>query len=140
MTHHKSKTLAAWLAVMGGCVGAHRFYLHGFKDLWGYVWLIPTSLGLYGVQRALELGQDDHLAWALIPWAGLSFSGACLAALIYGLMPDEKWNQHFNPQSPQHQTGWFTIFAVVMALLLGTTALISTIAFSGQRFFEYRLD
>ena len=40
----KSKTTAAWLAFVGGPLGLHRFYLHGFWDLPG--WLLPVSLTL----------------------------------------------------------------------------------------------
>ena len=35
----KSKTLATWLAFLGGPLGLHRFYLHGARDLLG--WLLP---------------------------------------------------------------------------------------------------
>ena len=28
----KNKTLATWLAFLGGPLGLHRFYLHGFGD------------------------------------------------------------------------------------------------------------
>ena len=39
--------------------------------------------------------------------------------------------------APAGQTSWLTIGAVVVALLIGTTALMSTLAFSFQRYFEY---
>ena len=35
--HYKSKTLATWIAVLGGSLGLHRFYLHGFRDAWGFM-------------------------------------------------------------------------------------------------------
>jgi hypothetical protein len=139
MPAYKSKTLATWIAFLGGGMGFHRFYLHGLRDVWGWLWIIPTLVGSYGFRRAMALGQDDHLAWALIPLLGISLSAAALAALIYGLMPDEKWNAKFNPQGPKHQTGWPTIIGVVLALLVGAAILMSTIAFSGQRFFEYQV-
>src|SRR5690606_31275326 len=89
---YKSKTLAAWIALIGGSLGLHRFYLRGFKDTWGWLHPWPTLMGLYGVERMGQLGQDDHLAWLLIPLLGLMLSGTMLVAIIYGLMPDEKWN------------------------------------------------
>ena len=67
---YKSNTLATWIALIGGSLGLHRFYLHGFRDPWGWLFAWPTLLGLYGVQRMRELGQDDQLAWALIPLLG----------------------------------------------------------------------
>ena len=58
----KSKTLATWIALIGGSLGLHRFYLHGFRDPWGWLFPLPTLVGLYGVQRMRLLGQDDRLA------------------------------------------------------------------------------
>ena len=137
MQGYKSKTLATWLAFVGGGLGLHRFYLHGLRDVWGWLWAVATLVGLQGLQRHLDVGQDDHVAWALLPVLGLSLSAAALAAIVYGLMPDEKWNARFNPQSPAHEAGWLTVFGVVLALLVGAGILMSTIAFSAQRYFEY---
>jgi hypothetical protein len=138
--HYKSKTLATWIAVIGGSVGLHRFYLHGFRDVWGWLHGAPTLIGLYGVQRMNELGQDDKLAWALIPLLGFALAAAMLAAIVYGLTPDEKWDLSHNPGAPVQATGWGAVLGVVLALLLGATALMATVAFSGQRFFEYQVE
>lgn len=140
MDGYKSKTLATWMAFLGGGLGLHRFYLYGLRDAWGWLWTIPTLVGTIGLRRFLELGQEDHLAWLLMPLLGLSLSAGALAALVYGLMPDDKWNARFNPQGPAHQTGWTTIFGVVLALLVGATVLVSTIAASGQWYFEYQAE
>jgi hypothetical protein len=63
-----------------------------------------------------------------------------LAAIVYGLTPDEKWNARFNPQEREHHTGWAVVVALVVSLLAGATVLMSTIAFSGQRYFEYQIE
>lgn len=140
MNGYKSKTLAAWIALLAGSLGLHRFYLHGFGDRWGWLHPWPTLLGAWGLLRMQQLGQDDRLAWALIPLAGLMVAQGALWAILYGLMPDERWNARFNPQGPEHKTGWSTVFAVVLALMLGAAVLMATIAFSGQRYFEYQID
>jgi hypothetical protein len=36
-------------------------------------------------------------------------------------------------------SGWGVIFAVVLCLLVGAAVLMATIAFSGQRYFEYQI-
>ena len=66
----KSKTAATWLAFLGGGLGLHRFYLFGLRDRIGWLLPIPTLLGLYGIRRVLQNGQDvnlsqiqDGLAW-----------------------------------------------------------------------------
>ena len=133
----KSKTLATWVALVGGSLGLHRFYLHGLRDVWGWLHPWPTLLGLYGVQRMQDFGQDDHVSWALIPLLGLMLSGTMLLAIVYGLTPDEKWNARLNPNGPACRSGWAAIIGVVLALLIGAGVLMATIAFSGQRYFEY---
>ena len=136
----KSKTLATWVAVLGGAFGLHRFYLHGFKDTAGWLFAWPTLAGLYGVQRMRHLGGDDHLAWVLIPLLGLTLAVAMVSALVIGLTPDEQWNARFNPAGRLHHTSWLTIIGVVAALSLGAGVLMATLAFSAQRYFEYQAE
>jgi hypothetical protein len=132
----RSKTLATWAALLGGSLGLHRFYLYGLRDRWGWLHPWPTLVGLYGVLRMRELGQDDRLAWVLIPLLGLMLAGTMLAAIVYGLTPDEKWNARFNPEAPAPASGWAALIGVVLALAVGGGVLMATIAFSAQRYFE----
>lgn len=140
----KNKTLAAWIAFIGGPLGLHRFYLHGFSDKLGWMLPLPTLLGLYGVHRARTLGLDDLLSWWLIPLLGFTMAGCALTAIVYGLMTAEKWNQRFNPaapaDAPSGQTNWFTIGALATSLLVGTTVLMASLAFSFQHYFEYQVE
>jgi hypothetical protein len=133
----RSKTLATWLAIIGGSLGIHRFYLHGFRDLPGWLHPLPTVVGFFGVLRMRSLGQDDQLAWLLLPWLGCSISAAMLAAIIYGLTPDEQWNARFNVGAPESRSGWGAVVGAMLALLIGACVLMSTIAFVAQRYFEY---
>lgn len=140
MTHYKSKTLATWLALVGGSLGLHRLYLHGWRDTVAWLHLMPTLAGMVGVQRALALGQDDRLAWLLLPLLGLMLSQAALCAIVYGLTPDERWDARHNPGSPVRATRWGPVLGVIAALMIGATALMATIAYSGQRFFEWQIE
>lgn len=140
----KNKTLATWLAFWGGPMGMHRFYMYGFKDLGAWALPIPTALGFYGLERVQQFGQDDTLSWMLIPFLGFTIAGCALNAIIYGLMPIDKWNARFNPEadglSPAGRTHWGTIIGVVVALLFGTTVMMSSLVFSLQRYFEYQIE
>jgi hypothetical protein len=140
----KNKTLAAWLAFVGGPLGLHRFYLHGLTDWLGWLLPIPTALGLYGLQRVQQYGQDDLWSWVLIPLLGFTIALCALTAIVYGLSTPEKWNAWFNPTLPEAaapgQTNWLTIGAVVLSLFIGTTCLMSSIVFSFQRYFEYQIE
>ena len=140
MQRYKSKTLSTWIALIGGSFGLHRFYLHGPRDTLAWLHAVPTLVGLAGLQRAIELGQDDQLAWLLLPVLGLMFSQAALCAIVYGLTPDERWDARHNPQLPARATTWGPILGVIAALLIGATALMASIAYGGQRFFEWQVE
>lgn len=140
----KNKTLAAWLAFLGGPLGLHRFYLYGLSDLTGWLLPIPSALGWYGVQRVRLFGVDDPLSWVLIPLLGFTIAACGLTAIVYALTSPEKWNARFNPgaaaDAAAGHTQWLTIAAIVCALLVGATALMASIAFSFQRYFEYQIE
>ncbi len=136
----RSKTLATWIAFIAGSLGLHRVYLYGWRDLraWLHPW--PTLLGIYGVHRMRSLGQDDMLAWALIPLLGLMLAGGMLTAIVYGLTSDEAWNARHNPGRSAPASGWAVVIGVALALMTGAGVLMATLAFSGQRYFEYQVE
>jgi len=140
----KNKTFATWLTFVAGPLGLHRFYLRGLGDTLGWLLPVPTALGLYGIERILKYGVDDPWSWVLVPLLGFSIAGCALNAIVYGLMTQERWNARFNPQAPADaaagQTSWLTIGAVAAALLIGAAVLLSSIAFSFQRYFEYQIE
>jgi hypothetical protein len=136
----KHKAVATWLALIAGVFGLHRFYLHGLKDRWAWLFPLPTLLGLVGLQRMNALGQDDRLAWLLLPLLGISLVAALLGGIVYGLMPDERWNARFNAAGAAQPSGWGAVIGVVLCLFIGGTALMATIAFSAQRYFEAQAD
>jgi hypothetical protein len=135
---YKSKTLATWIALLGGSLGLHRVYLHGCADRWAWIFPVPTLLGAYGVLRARMHGLDDTLSWLLIPLLGFMLAGTMLHAIVLGLTPDDAWNERFNLHGRAHRSGWWTVLGVVASLALGAAALMATLAFSAQRFFEYQ--
>jgi hypothetical protein len=137
--NYRSKTIAAWLALVAGAVGAHRFYLHGPRDLLGWACLPPTLAGAAGVLRMRALGQDDHVAWALIPLLGLTLSLGALAAIVIALTPDDAWAARRNPGQAVVPTAWGAVLAAIAALFLGGIVLMGTIAFSMEKFFEWQL-
>ena len=140
----KNKTLAVCLALLGGALGLHRFYLRGLGDWVGWLHPIPAALGLWGVDRVLLYGQDDKLSWVLIPLLGATIAASCLMAIVYALTDREKWNRQFNPglaaEAASGGTNWLTIGALVVALLVGTIALMGSLAFGFQRYFEYQVE
>ena len=135
----RSKTVATWLALLGGLAGLHRFYLHGWRDALGWLHPLLSAVGLVGVLRMRNLGQDDHAAWLLIPLFGLMVAVVMLTTIVLGLTPDARWaERHGAPGSPVQATGWAPVLAAIAALMVGGAALMGTLAFAGQMFFEYQ--
>jgi hypothetical protein len=137
---YRSKTLATWLGVIAGALGAQRFYLHGARDLLAWLHPVPTLIGLWGAWRMYTLGQDDRLAWLLVPVLGVMLSVSMLAAIVSALTPDARWDARYNPGYPPRRTGWGPVLGAIVALLAGGIVLMGTIAFSGQRFFEWQMQ
>jgi len=71
---------------------------------------------------------------------GLAVSAGMLAAVVFGLTPDETWAKRYHPQTAGRVSGWPEVIGVVVALAIGATALIATIAFCAQRYFEYQAE
>ena len=104
----KRKTVATWLALLLGPLGAHWFYLDRKKLGILYLVLFPVSFFASGID-----------------------------AMRMGLMPDERWNQTHNPDLPVDtpQTTGLTVTAVALALGAWVTVLMSTLAIVFQWYF-----
>ncbi len=140
----KNKTLATWLSLIGGPLGLHRWYLFGLRD--GFLWAhaAMTLLGLLGLQRLMDFGVDDMLSWWLLPLLGFSIAWSCLEALIHGLTSPEAWNRRFHPDAseahPAGLTNWITVVAIVLSLMVGSTALLSGLVLTFQHYFEAQVQ
>ena len=135
----RSKVIATWLAILGGSVGLHRFYLRGPTDRLAWLHVVAALIGGYGFLRLRDWGIDDWLGSALVPLLGLSIAAAMLAAIVFGLMPGDQWRAKFGGTGAAGQTTWATVTGAALALALGATAAVAAIAFAVQRFFEWQI-
>jgi Na+(H+)/acetate symporter ActP len=141
----KNKSWVCWLSLLGGPFGLARFFMFGLRDSVGWALLFMSLLGIYGFERAQSFGLDDPLSWWLVPLLGLSIAISAMHTLYWGLMSAENWNMTYNPgledaQARQGKTNWLTVGALVLALMLGTTALLSSLAYGFQRYFESQIE
>jgi TM2 domain-containing membrane protein YozV len=137
----RSKTITAALAFFLGSLGAHRFYLYGKRDMYGWLHLLGTVLGIPGVLLLAGSERTSALGWVLAMPGAISLFAAFLAAMVYGLRPDEKWDAQFNPQSQQHsRSGWAVIFVVIFSLFIGAMLLMSGLAVAFQTYFESQVQ
>ena len=136
-TPARSKTIATWLALLGGSLGLHRFYLLGWRDPWAWLHPWPTLVGAYGFWRMRTFGVDDARGSALVPLLGIMLAATMLQAIVYGLTSDERWAaRHGAPRGGA--PAWPLVLAVIIALAAGASIAVATIAFTAQRYFEGR--
>ncbi len=136
LARSRSKAVATWLALAGGSLGVHRFYLHGWGDAWAWLHPLPTLLGAYGFWRMRELGVDDACGSLLVPLLGVMLAATMLQAIVYGLTSDEHWAARYGAARSSARSTTFV--AVAVALALGVSIAVATIAFTAQRYFESR--
>ncbi|MBJ7311791.1 NINE protein [Rugamonas sp. CCM 8940] len=121
---HKNKTFATLLGFLLGGLGAHRFYLRGAKDVWG--WLHLACLPAAVLVAVAAPGADWF--YQIMPMT-LSVLIGFLEALVLGLMSDEKWDAGFNQGSGrQSDSTWPLALILVATLMLGAGGLIATIS------------
>jgi hypothetical protein len=120
----KNKTLATLIALILGMLGAHRFYLNGITDRWGWLHVasLPASAALLSVRPE----------WPLLFFAAplvLSMLIASIETFVIGLMPDDKWDERYNPQTDTPtDTRWPVPLMMVLNLFYGATLLLIVIA------------
>lgn len=133
----RSKTITAALAFFLGSLGAHRFYLYGKRDIYGWAHLLGTLIGIPGAMLVVASERTSVLGWVLAFPGAVSLLAAFLAAIVYGLRPDEKWDAQFNAQTQRKsRSGWTVIFIVIFSLLIGAFLLMTGLAISFQTYFE----
>ena len=149
-----SKTLATWVAVIGGSLGLHHVYLGRHRWL-AALYPLPTLVGLGGAARMRALGVDDRLSWLLVPWLGVTITAGMLCAIVIGLTTDARWARRYaggpasappatdgtdddeQPPPGLVRTGWGPVLGVIVGLMVGGGVLMGTIAFSVQKLFEW---
>ncbi|MBC8747650.1 NINE protein [Paraburkholderia podalyriae] len=137
----RSKTLTAALALLFGSLGAHRFYLYGTRDIYGWAHLVGTLIGVPGVMLLIATERASILGWVLASIGAVSLFAAFLAALVYGLRPDQKWDAQFNAYTQRKsRSGWAVIFVVIFSLLIGAFLLMTGLALAFQTYFESQIE
>ncbi len=138
MTRAPSKTLAAWLGLVAGAVGAARVYLHGWGDRWAWVHLAAAAAGGYGAWRMRHLGVDDRIGSVLVPLLGVSLAAALLSAIVTALTAESRWHA-LHGAAADGRTGPLAVLAAVFSLAGGAIVGIATIVFVIQRAFEWTM-
>lgn len=99
--------------------------------------MIGTALGIPGVFLLIASERTSALGWVLAVPGAVSLLAAFLAAIVYGLRTDQKWDAQFNAgQTSRSRSGWGVIFVVIFSLFIGALLLMSGLAVTFQTYFE----
>ncbi|AJC21803.1 TM2 domain-containing protein [Pandoraea pulmonicola] len=134
---YKSKTLTAGLAMLFGTIGLHRFYLYGLRDRFGWAHIVGSACGIAGWGLLVTSELRSPAGWVLTILGAISLFSAFLAAIVYGLRPDERWNAQFNPSARQKsRSGWTAVIIVAVSLFVGAMLMMVGFAVAFQTYFE----
>ncbi len=139
-TRGKSKLITVALAFLFGSLGAHRFYLKGPGDKFGWAHLIGTVAGVIGIAWLMIGVGNTALNWVFAVAGGISLTSAFLTAIVFGLRPDEKWDARYNPHGAPTRSGWPVVILIILSLMIGTGLLMAGLAISFQTFFESQVE
>ncbi|WP_229414587.1 TM2 domain-containing protein [Zemynaea arenosa] len=124
MPRHRNKTLATFLGLFLGSLGAHRFYLRSPVDRLGLLHLMSVPV------CGLILGLAPHVDpfYKLLPLL-ISGIAAFLETLVIGLTSDEKFDAAYNAGSArQSDSSWPLALLLVLTLAVGATTVIATLS------------
>lgn len=136
----KSKLITVALAFLLGSLGAHRFYLKGATDKFGWAHLLATLAGVIGIASLVLGSGSTPLNWIFAVAGGTSLISAFLTAIVFGLRPDDKWDARYNPNGRPTRSGWPVVILVILSLMIGTGLLMAGLAISFQTFFESQVE
>lgn len=127
----RSRPLAAFLALVGGLLGAHRWYL-GARAAW-----LPPLIALPAL--AWTLGEAEFLRAPGAHVAGLVWVEALLEAIYIALRPDAAWDARWNPDNPRRShNGVLPVLLAIASLILAAIVLMSVLALSFETLFSAR--
>ena len=103
--------------------------------------IVGTLIGVPGFLLLMATERTSTTGWLLAFPGAVSLLAAFLAAIVYGLRPDEKWDAQFNARTGRHsESGWTVIFIVIFSLLIGAFLLMTGLAVSFQTYFESQIE
>ena len=96
--------------------------------------VVKPGATLGDIGHAIQKYAEGEREWAAAmgtEWLGFMVAGTMLQAIVYGLMPDERWHARHNAgldTRAARPSGWGAVLGVIVALLVGAWGLWSAVA------------
>lgn len=125
-TEHRNKTTASLLSAFVGALGLHRFYLYGYKDIFGWGYLVGSAIYLIIYAASLVNGSLAMSVASLFP---IPVFVAAIETFAIGLTDDAKWDQRHNTRSQaQSRSRWPLVVLLVLTLFILYTGFVASLA------------
>jgi hypothetical protein len=128
---HRSKTVAALLAMLSGWAGLHRLYLR--SGLWWIRLMIALPAMGWALRSEPWFRQPGFFIFSLLVVIGLA------EAIIMALTPDERWDRRHNAASGRVSASrWGPVLIAIGSLIVGALLGMTVMAIALEGFFLSR--
>ncbi len=123
--------------------GLNCFYLRGIKNFWAWAQFFALISGVLGFWLLQLNTSSSGAAWFLLILGFIAIEASWLSTIVFGLRPDEKWDQQFNADTKNNEkteSGWPVVITIILSLILGAGVMMTFLAIGFEQFFVYQIE
>lgn len=139
----RSKLMFCALGLFFPGTGLNCFYLRGIKNFWAWAQFFTLISGVLGFWLLQLNTSSSGAAWFLLILGFIAIEASWLSTIVFGLRPDEKWDQQFNADTKNNEkteSGWPVVITIILSLILGAGVMMTFLAIGFEQFFVYQIE
>ncbi len=139
----RSKLMFCALGLFFPGTGLNCFYLRGIKNFWAWAQFFALISGVLGFWLLQLNTSSSGAAWFLLILGFIAIEASWLSTIVFGLRPDEKWDQQFNADTTNNEkteSGWPVVITIILSLILGARVMMTFLAIGFEQFFVYQIE
>lgn len=139
----RSKLMFCALGLFFPGTGLNCFYLRGIKNFWAWAQFFALISGVLGFWLLQLNTSSSGAAWFLLILGFIAIEASWLSTIVFGLRPDEKWDQQFNADTKNNEkteSGWPVVITIILSLILGAGVMMTFLAIGFEQFFVYQIE
>lgn len=139
----RSKLMFCALGLFFPGTGLNCFYLRGIKNFWAWAQFFALNSGVLGFWLLQLNTSSSGAAWFLLILGFIAIEASWLSTIVFGLRPDEKWDQQFNADTKNNEkteSGWPVVITIILSLILGAGVMMTFLAIGFEQFFVYQIE
>ena len=139
----RSKLMFCALGLFFPGSGLNCFYLRGIKNFWAWAQFFALNSGVLGFWLLQLNTSSSGAAWFLLILGFIAIEASWLSTIVFGLRPDEKWDQQFNADTKNNEkteSGWPVVITIILSLILGAGVMMTFLAIGFEQFFVYQIE